>query len=862
MSKKLALILTAFSACAGISMMHAQALPSLGVAEEITKGSLPNGIEYCLVSNPVQKGFADFALVRDSGADPGRDREALSSLPHFGDRVPYEFLADNGIGYGPEGFLSHSGDAAVYALHDVPVYDRSVADSVLLMLVDIVSTSSRPQSVVVCGDIDAAQIRERLGLLSMMVPRLDARVLPEEPLWTPRDSMLFLVSRNSTYDVAAINAVFTAERLPREMLDTPQPLVARAYAYILGQIVTRRVEQTFAARGIPLASARYRYDDSSQGPGPERYSFSVYTSFEHIYEAIRIFAAVLSDLDARGAALPEFIDAKQKLINESKRTERGRVLSNAEYLDKCIASYLYGSTLASESAISGFLAARSMNPQRELVYFNSFVSALLDSSRNLTLRLDVPDLGLDRRAALETFRNEWEADSSGEVEFKQDYSDTLSLFEPLRRRVKLMGEIEEPVTGGRLWTFSNGIKVLYKKTAEKGEFRYCLMLRGGVAGVPGLGKGESAFVGDMLFLDRIASLTGSDFKAMLSANGITMDQEAGISDLRIGGIAPNSKLPLLMRSLLSVAQLREPDSSAFARYRLEEALRIDMSALSPRDVNSLMDSIMRPDYYFTQRKYMDNLGEDLPVRTREYFNTLFSKVNDGLLVFVGDLDEEELKRELCRTLGSFGTTRQFARRPRVRSKMASGSVTYTVESAPGLVGGGEIGVNVGMAAMLPYNMRNYMAFRLAVSCIRRELVDALAGSGAYIDMRDDLEVFPSERVSLFISCKPCRSDGLPAGVEPASPLELLPAVRRVTSNLTEINISAEDLKAYKEELKSSFAHALSEPRSEIEAALVRYSEGKDLVSGYEEAIDSVDAALVEQVLGTLASGAGVEYVII
>ena len=129
-------------------------------------------------------------------------------------------------------------------------------------------------------------------------------------------------------------------------------------------------------------------------------------------------------------------------------------------------------------------------------------------------------------------------------------------------------------------------------------------------------------------------------------------------------------------------------------------------------------------------------------------------------------------------------------------------------------------------------------------------------------MRDNLEVFPSERVSLFISCKPCRSDGLPAGVEPASPLELLPAVRRVTSNLTEINISAEDLKAYKEELKSSFAHALSEPRSEIEAALVRYSEGKDLVSGYEEAIDSVDAALVEQVLGTLASGAGVEYVII
>lgn len=844
-------------------LMHAQALPSLGVAEEITTGSLPNGIEYYLVTNPGQKGFADFALVRDGFCDVGPERAALSSLPHFGNREPYEFLAENGIGYSSDGYLVHGGNASVYTFRDVPVYDKSVADSTLLMLVDIASTSRHPQAVVVSGDIDIAEVRENLGLLSMMVPRLESRLFVEGTGWAPRDSMNFIVSRNSTLNVAAINVIFTTGRLPREMMDTPQPLVARAYAYILGQIVTRRVEQAFNAAGIPLAGTRYLYDDSSKGPGPERYSFSVFTSFDQIYDAIGIFSGLLSDLDLNGATLSEFIDAKQKLINESKMTERGRALSNREYVDKCVAAYLYGSNLASESVIGGFLATKSLHPQTELGYFNSFVSALLDPRRNLTLRFDVPNLGLDRKVARSVFEQEWAGNPGAAVAYKEDYSDTLSLFEPkARRRVKIMGEIDEPITGGRLWTFSNGIKVLYKKSGERGEFRYCMMLRGGAAAVPDLGKGESAFVGDMLFLNRVASLTGADFKAMLGANGITMEQRSGISDLRIGGMAPTSKLPLLMRSLLSVAELREPDSLAFARYRREEALRIDMAALSPRDVNSLMDSIMRPDYYFTSRKYMDNLGNDLPARSEEYFDALFSKVNDGLFVFIGDLDEDVLKHELCRTLGNFRTMRQFAQRPRVRSKMATGSVTYTVESAPGLVGGGEIGVNIGMSALLPYNMRNYMAFRMAVSCIRRELVGVLADCGAYVEISDNLEVFPSERVSLFIACKPCRSDGLPEGVSACPPLELLPVVRKVTSNLTDIEISEEDLKAYKEELKSSFGLAMANPDQVMEAALVRYSEGKDVVSGYSEAIDSVDAALVAKILGILASGAEVEYVII
>lgn len=842
-------------------MMRSQALPSLGVAKEITKGTLSNGIAYYLVQNPVDKGFADYSLVRMHSMSIEDERECLDGLPHFEGRKPWRFLADNGVGYSSFGYYHEKGAAGEFRFSGVPVHNQNVADSTLLMLVDIAARSRSPQAVVVCGDINRDKLRERLQLLAMTVPQTDRNVGGSGYRWNPSDSMRFVVTTNHSSEVAAITAIYSSARLERELLDSPQPIVATTYAYLLGNIISGRVRRVFRAQEIPLADISCRYFDSSMSPGDERYSFAVYTSASAANKAADTFARILSDLDRNGALPDEFADAKEQLTSETKRSEGGRQLSNSEYVEKCVASFLYGSNLASESVINGLLAGRRIDPDKELSFFNSFVSALLDGERNLTLRVNVPNSGCDASTMRDTFTEAWNQGSDADYSYTKIFSDTLSLYSP-REKVRLRSEITEPITGGKLWTFSNGIKVLYKKTDVRGEFHYSLMLRGGVASVPGIREGESAFVGDMLSLDNVAGLSPYDFKAMLAANGITMDGSVGISDMRIGGIAPKSKLRLLLRSLLSVSEKREPNAGAFRYYKQCEAVRIDMGALSPRDVNSLMDSIMRPQYFYTERKYINRLGDDLPERAEEYFAAQFSKVNDGLLVFMGDLDEESLKKELCRALGSFRTTKRFAQRPVVSSRLASGFVSYTVESGPGLVGGSEIGVNVALAAAVPYNIENYAAFRLAVSCIRKELVKNIAEKGAYVEVSDRLEVFPDERLSVYINCHPCLESGLPGDVDAAVPLDMIAAVRKVTSNLAGLPLSNDDLKAYKEELVSDFEKGLNDPVRSIDAVHIRYGEGKDLVSGYKNAINGVSADKVRSILKMLANGTGVEYVII
>ncbi len=844
-----------------VIMMRGQALSSLGVPGEISVGRLPNGIDYYLVTNTAQRGFADFALVRKSAFDEAGDRAALDSLPHFGSRKPYRFLAGNGAGYSSEGYISARSGATLFSFPDVPTYEQSVADSTLLMLMDIASRSRRPQAIVVSGDIKSDKIRERMDLLSMTVMKLYPDDAGEGYRWTPRDSLVLRTTVNATGDVASIHAIFSAKRLPRELMNTLQPLVARAYADILGHIVCRRVEKSFRSADIPLAEIRFRYQDSSESAEDERYSFSLYTSARRLDDATKQFSSVLASLDKGGAELAEYQDAKSRLIAESKRVEGGGRTSNAAYVKRCISSYLYGSGLAPAASAGSVIAGRSLPPDRDLSLFNTYVSALLDSARNLTLRYDTPYYAADREVMRNSFDAAWAATVPGPQSYKEDFGDTLTLYEP-KGKLRLRNETTEPISGGKLWTFSNGIKVLYRKTDVKGEFNYALMLRGGVASVPSLRSGEGAFVGDMLRLSDVAGLNGRDFRAMLEANGITMTEKAGISDLRISGSAPKSKLPLLLRSLLSISDRRTPNKAEFEYYRQGEALRIDMETLSPRDVNSLMDSIMRPNYFYTERKYISNLGDDLPERAEQYFETLFSKVNDGLLILDGDLDEEALKRELCRTLADFRTQKRFAQRPRISSRLASGSVTYTVESGPGLVGGGEIGVNIGMSAAIPYNIDNYMSFKLAAAVIRKALTAALADYGAFVEVSEKVEVFPSERMSLYINCRPCRSDGLPLSVSPADPLKLLEVIRPVISSIGDAEVSAGDLKAYREVLLNEYAEDLRESGKLMEKVLTRYSEGKDFVTGYKAAVNAVSADSIREILRQLRSGAEVEYVII
>ena len=85
-----------------------------------------------------------------------------------------------------------------------------------------------------------------------------------------------------------------------------------------------------------------------------------------------------------------------------------------------------------------------------------------------------------------------------------------------------------------------------------GTFRYGFMVKGGWAEVKGITGAESAFAVDVLRLEKVAGMSGDHFKDLLLMNGIHINPQVTLSDVRFTGSAPKDRLPLLLKSLLSV----------------------------------------------------------------------------------------------------------------------------------------------------------------------------------------------------------------------------------------------------------------------------------------------------------------------
>lgn len=834
--------------------MHSQELPSLPRDPEITVGSFPNGAPYYIVKNKSPRGFADFALVRKGSGTAEGLREALASLPHFSGRKPYEFLAENGIGPGPGGFITVRDGADVLNFRNVPIYRQEVQDSTLLLLFDVMAMSGKPQAVIISGDVDIAKIRERAELFSMMVSQLEKDPQTVDNVWTPRDNPRHVFRQNFSDNVAGIHVIYSSRRGDRGTLGTVLPLVTRMYSTQMSIILDARIRDAFREAGIPLADVRFRYKDSSEDSEDERFQLSVFVPSGSVDASAALLGGVLGEFDRNGASIAEFKAAKGRIAAE--RNAGAVSADNARNVRRCLSAYMYGTDLASDRAVEDFYLRRNLPDDRELELFNGFASALLDPGRNLAVRCEHPSERFDSGAVLAGFTRGWEKGAA-----VAQTARPATLASP-SAKVKIKSESKDPVTGGALWTFSNDMKVIFKKTGPKGGFQYSVILNGGIPTVPDISAGESAFLSDMLALSDIGGVSGREFFGQLTSEGISMDIGTTMATLNISGAAPVDRLETLVGALLTLSSDRKVNGDAFRYYRECEVLREDMRALSPRDARAVMDSLICPNYLYSGRKEASLLRDGLPQKAERYFERQFAKMNDGVIVILGDFEADALKKDLQKLLGDFRTRKVNTPRPNVDFPMIAGKVSRVDEAVSGTIGPEEFGVNMEFSAFVPYNLSNRMSFHVALDILRKELAAAFLAKGCSVSVDGEYETFPKERVRVYVSCRPCRESGVPAGVEVADQLGAVAQLRRFVEGMSSISPDPVDLKAAKAKLSAELDAEFSDNGRLLELVAVRYGEGKDLVTGAKAAVESVTADSVRKMLGLLASGAQVEYVIL
>ena len=855
------------------SVMVAQSLPVLTPDKAVKTGTLPNGTNYYIVSNPSVKGLADFALVQKTGVSNIDDdssaqavsaaRSALSVLPRSAGRPVQNFFASHGAIPGKDGFVNVSDNATQFHFHDVIISKPEILDSALLVLMDMVDRVSHvddgfikkwyapaDQAIVVAGDVDAASVVEKMKMISYMTPSAPS-ASRKEYVWEEKDSASY-VSVPQVHDgIATFTAVWNLSRTPREYMNTVQPAIYDLFLSELGMIAEEYVKMGLRQYNIPYAEVKCSHVTSVQSSGDESFSVTVSVAEKEFPFAVGVVAEVMGRIDFGYTDINDLARMKRACMDEMQLMVLKPMLSNSEYVDRCATSFLYNGSLATLKTKVDFLAGRVLADTTELRLFNNISSAILDPEKNLEVTYSC---SLPEEQVRSVFTNGW----SFAKDFKDDSKRyTAADMEPVELenlKVKIV-EKADHMSKGLEWTFPSGFKIIYKRMPAGGRLWFNLALNSGYSAIENLDKGEGGYISDYFMLTKIDGMAAEDFMKVIAAEGMDMNVHTGLNATMISGSADEDDLDFMMNSLLIALYERRKDDEAVKYYESCEPLRNALRMGGADEMTAKVNDIMCPDYKYVSYRMAESLSPELADKAMRFYETILKKTNDGVLILVGNLEPSALKKKISPYVDSFETSDAVFRKPLVRYQPASGWSTYTVE-------GERNSVDIAISIPLALTADNFMAAEIASMVMNKSLSEALTGTGMYLTLSHECRVYPNERLNIRISLNEVSEDGFSTETVHSGAMDALSVVRNALSSVVDMKVSAADVEVFKLKLKAAMEQEMKDPFYWMNVISRRHLAGKDFTTNYQTRISGVTADKVKSILSKLEEGTKVEYIVI
>lgn len=870
-SRSIQLVLSVVGLLSSI-IMPAQNLPVMAPDKAVKTGTLPNGTGYYIVSNPAIKGIADFALVQKTGTDNLDDtssfkavsiaREALSVLPRCGGRSVQDFFMSHGVNPGRDGFVKVTGNATEYRFSNVLISKPEVLDSALLVLLDMVDRVSdaedpflkkwyvpSDQVIIVAGDVDASSVADKMKMISYMTPS-SASSPRKGYVWEGRDTAVYAAVPAVHDSLASFTMVWNSARTPREYMNTVQPVIYEMFLAELSMLSEEYIKDGLRGHDIPYAEVRSGFRTSIQSSDDEEFAISVSVAPKDFQEALKTVAAAVGRIDAGRTDVRDLMRMKRICMDQGKEQILQPYMSNSEHVDRCVSAFLYNGSLASLKTKVDFLAGRVLADTTELRLFNNISSALLDPEKNLTVSYTSPVSEDSVRALL---NDGWKAGAGFADNKKRFTADDILPYVYEGEKIKVV-EKADPMSKGLEWTFSNGFKVVYRRMPAGKKMYYNLALNAGYSSVENLTKGEGGYVSDYFLMSRICGMPGEDFRSVLASEGMTMEMYVGLNATMISGCADDNDLDFMMNALLSAVYDRRPDKDAVRYYESCEPLRHARRMDSASQMVSKVNEIMCPDYQYGSHKALEHISPDLSERAEKFFSNLAKHPDDGVLILVGDVEPSALKKKLLAYVGHFESDGMTLRKPLVRYQPASGWSTYTVE-------GDRNSVDIALSVPLTLTADNYMAAEIVSMVLKKHLADAIAETGMYLDLSHECRIYPNERVNFHISLNEISENGFSSETTRSGSIEALEIVRSVLSGSRGVEVSKEEVEAFKGQIKAGIEMEMKEPFYWLNVISRRRLAGKDFTTSYDARIKSVTADKVKSIIAKLNEGTRVEYIV-
>lgn len=707
----------------------------------------------------------------------------------------------------------YTGNETVLSLEDVLTSAEQSVDSTLLLIMKQVEADAVPadQAVVVSGDVDAASVIMKLKYMSLMIASSAPSPLTDYK-WEGDGKLNVSSVRDTLKGLSTVRCEWNAARAPWEYMNTVQSAIYEKAVWEMGKVAQMWIRRNLRELGVPVADVMFRYSGNVRGVVDEKLAVEVTVALRDEMVAENQMLAVLSALDQGNVADSDLLLAENEYMLSLERLSGRPVIDNGEYVRMCTDAFLYNRPLSGARERLGYFVSKDVPARSRKKIFTGIVSALLDVA-SLT-------------------------DTVAQVSSGIMLSDTLAL-PGMGVKQKVKSSRKDPFSGGVVWTFANGFKVIYKKMPTGRTLYYSLSLNGGYANVDDLCRGEGAYMSDFIDNSWICGMRGREFKDLLQLSGMTMKSRVNLHNTVISGQVKDRNAGLMMKGILAVAGGCKVDTASVKYY--VESERLSQLVHKGKDVRAALDSLMCPGYRYTSFKTEEGLQESTFDKAEILFESLVFKMNDGILVIVGDMSESELKKLLQMYVGGFKVKSVASRRPSLQYRPMSSWMEYSVE-------GYRNAAVVAVSGMVPMTASNHFAAEIAAMMMERKVKERFADRNIAVRLSYARNIYPDERFSIFVM------------MEGDCSQEDAAEIRKVLGECSR-DLDERIIQAYKNYVKNAYALQMQNPEYWMRVIPLRHMEGKDFTTGYAAKIDAVTTAQVKDIFKTLEDGAGVEYII-
>lgn len=726
------------------SAAHSQAksLPNLTPDSAIEKGQLPNGLTYYFASNKHSVNEASYALVQKKDAEIP-EWQLLNTARQSFDDVRYgkitlaDFLGRHGILPTEKGYINCTKGSIIYTFDKVSsARGEYVVDTVLLSIFNLAQAASvqgqpsSSQAIVIAGDFNKQEMLSRMKLLCLINPYVPGQV--EYPEYERKESETTSAIKERAGAVSRVSVQWKGSRVPEKFMETVFPVVSDKLSGEFEMILHNRLDASFAGKDVWFD---FRHYGSADGLGDETVFLTLHCPGSERENVRDILETELNRLYTYGVVDEEYTSVRDAYGHIWKKRARS-LQPNDVYLSRCISSFLYGSSLANDSERMARVY-RNLPDSTQTRLFNRYLKGMLKQSSKIDATLSAASPIMPR---------------SKVAEILAAHEAPVVLKAPKNR--------EEYITGGTMWTYSNGVNVIYKEMPTDGICYFAYAVKGGRQWA----KAEN--------FKSIKGIDESSLNNYLASAGLDLNTEITPTDVRFNGTVPSDSIESLFPVLAAISDKAENEK-------------------------------------------------------------VFGANTYKLMVIVGDLPSEKVRKMLCRHIASLGASAKWrAAKP-------------VMDDGEELMDFHHMSVS---DKLFPFDVTtfNYAVSNVALYALQDELGSVFRDYAIYPLWRGKYPGLSLNRYRLTYGVRHLPLEYFPFSCRRLSEVETGESIEKVLGNLASKTVSQPRLKAYKAMAKNAFASLSGTPEFYLESAIDRYLDNKDLFSRFASQVDAVTEADIQK----------------